>query len=162
MLTKVESSDCATPVIPVLKPDGTVRIFSDFKVTLNQYLDVPEYPMPISKELLTKLNGGELFTKLDLSHAYQQVVLDEKPQPYVTITTQLGLYRYTRFPFGVAATPAIFQQIVDKMLDGLGQTGGILDDLGVTGENEQQNLHKTLKKFEEWSKVKEVKMCHHD
>ena len=95
--------------------------------------------MPTSEELFTKSNGGELFTKLDLSHAYQQVVLDEKPQPYVTITTHLGLYRYTRLPFGVAAAPAIFQQIIDKMLDGLSQTGGILDDLIVTGENDEQH-----------------------
>ncbi|XP_044180075.1 uncharacterized protein K02A2.6-like [Acropora millepora] len=82
----------------------------------------------------------------------ENVVLDEKSQPYVTITTHLGLYRYTRLPFGVAAAPAIFQQIIDKMLDGLSQTGGILDDLIVTGENDEQharNLYKTLKKFEE-------------
>ena len=152
VLKKVESSDSATPIVPVLKPNGTIRICGDFKVTLNQYLDVPEYPMPTSEELFTKLNGGELFTKLDLSYAYQQVVLDEKSQPYVTITTHLGLYRYTRLPFGVAAAPAIFQQIIDKMLDGLSQTGGILDDLIVTGENDEQlarNLYKTLKKFEE-------------
>ena len=43
VLRKVESSDWATPILPVLKPDGTVRICGDFKVTLNQYLDVPEY-----------------------------------------------------------------------------------------------------------------------
>lgn len=60
-----------------------------------------------------------LFTKLDLSHAYQQVVLDEKSQPYVTINTHSGLYRYTRLPFGVAAALALFQQTIDKMLDGL-------------------------------------------
>ncbi|XP_044180073.1 uncharacterized protein K02A2.6-like [Acropora millepora] len=152
VLKKVESSDWATPIVPVLKPNGTIRICGDFKVTLNQYLDVPEYPMPTSEELFTKLNGGELFTKLDLSHAYQQVVLDKKSQPYVTVTTHLGLYRYTRLPFGVAAAPAIFQQIIDKMLDGLSQTRGILDDLTVTGENDEQlarNLYKTLKKFEE-------------
>ncbi|PFX31971.1 Uncharacterized protein K02A2.6 [Stylophora pistillata] len=155
VLKKVESSDWATPIVPVLKPDGTVRICGDFKLTINPYLDVPEYPMPTPDELFTKLNGGELFTKLDLSHAYQQVVLDEKSQPYVTINTHLGLYRYTRLPFGVAAAPAIFQQMIDKMLDGLTQTGGILDDLIVTGQNDEQhieNLHHTLKKFEECDK----------
>ena len=122
---------------PVRKPDGTVRICGDFKVTINPYLDVPEYPMPTPEELFTKLNGCELFTKLDLSHAYQQVVLDEKSQPYVTINAHLGLYRYTRLPFGVAAAPAIFQQIIDKLLDGLTQTCGILDDLIVTGQNDE-------------------------
>lgn len=52
----------------------------------------------------------------------------------------------------MAAAPAIFQQIIDKMLDGLSQTGGILDDLIVTGQNDEQhikNLHHTLTKFDE-------------
>ena len=46
MLKEVESSDWATPIVPVLKPNGTVRSFGDFKLTLNQYLDTPECPMP--------------------------------------------------------------------------------------------------------------------
>ena len=151
-LEKNESSDWATPIVPVLKPHGTVRICGDFKLTINPYLDVPDYPMSTPEELFTKLNGGELFTKLDLSHVYQQVVLDEQTQPHVTINTHLGLYRYTRLPFGVAAAPAIFQQIMDKMLYSLTQTSGILDDLIVTGQNDEQhikNVHHTLKKFDE-------------
>ena len=107
--------------------------------------------MPTPEELFTKLNGGDKFTKLDLSNAYQQVVLDEESQPFVTITTHLGLYRYTRLPFGVAAAPAIFQKIMDKLLNGLSQTGVILDDLIVTGEDDAQhvsNLRKTLEKLE--------------
>ena len=161
-MKKVDCSDWATPIVPVLKPDETVRICGDFKLTINPYLDVPEYPMPNPEELFTKLNGGELFTKLDLSHAYQQVVLDEKSQPYVTINTHLGLYRYTRLPFGVAAAPAIFQQIIDKMLDGLTQTGGILDDLIVTGQNDEQhikNLHHTLTKLEECASKFKISKC---
>lgn len=137
--------------MPVLKPDGAVRICGNFKVTLNPYLDVPVYPMPTPEELFTKLNGGQLFTKLDLSNAYEQVVLNQKSHPYVIITPHLGLYQHTRLPFGVAAPPAIFQQIIDKMLDGLSQTGGILDDLIITVENKQhvKNLHRTLKKFKD-------------
>ena len=35
VLEKVEFSDWATPIVPVRKPDGTVRICSDYKVTVN-------------------------------------------------------------------------------------------------------------------------------
>jgi len=62
----------------------------------------------------------------------------------------LGLYRYTRLPFVIAAAPAIFQQIIDNLLNGLSQTGGILDDLIVTGEDDAQhvsNPRKTLEKL---------------
>ena len=59
VLEKVEFSDWATPIVPVLKPDGTVRICGDYKVTINPALDVPEYPMPMAEESFTQLNGGE-------------------------------------------------------------------------------------------------------
>ena len=68
------------------------------KLTLNQYLGVPEYPMATPEGLFAKLSGGDKFTRLDLSNAYQQVVLDEESQPYFTIATHLGLCRYTRLP----------------------------------------------------------------
>ena len=38
---KLECSDWATPIVPGLKPDGTMRICGDFKVTINLALDVP-------------------------------------------------------------------------------------------------------------------------
>ena len=151
VLEKVEFSDWATPIVPVLKPDGSVRICGDYKVTINPVLDVPEYPMPTAEELFTQLNGGEKFSKLDLSSAYQQVLLDEESRQYVTINTHLGLYRYTRLPFGVAASPAIFQQTMDSIMSGLNGVGGILDDLIVTGPNDKEhlrNLECTLKRLD--------------
>ena len=73
ILKKVECSDWAAPIVPAMKADdGSVRICGDFKVTVNPYLDIPEYPFPTSEELFTKLNGGEKFSKLDLSQAYNQ------------------------------------------------------------------------------------------
>ena len=78
VLEKVEFSYLASPIVPVLKPDGTVRICGDYKVTINPELDVPEYPMPTAEELFTQLNGGEKFSKLYLSSAYQQALLDEE------------------------------------------------------------------------------------
>ena len=36
---------------------------------------VPQYPVPWVQDFLSELKGGQKFTKLDLSHAYEQVVL---------------------------------------------------------------------------------------
>ena len=48
------------------------------------------------------------------------------------------------------------------MLDGLTQTGGILDYLIVTGQYDEQhikNLHYTLKKFEECGAKFKISKC---
>ena len=77
--------------------------------------------------------------------------MDEESKQYVTINTHLGLYRYTRLPFGVAASPAIFQKTMDVVLNGLQGVGGILDDLIFTGKNDEehlQNLDSTLKRLQ--------------
>ena len=49
-----------------------------------------------------------MFSKLNLSHAYLQLQLEEESKEFVTIVTHKGLFRYNRLPFGVAAAAAIF------------------------------------------------------
>jgi len=46
LLVPVESSDWATPIVPVVKPDKSIRLCGDYKVTLNKYLEVDRYPIP--------------------------------------------------------------------------------------------------------------------
>ena len=77
ILKKVEFSRWATPVVPVPKRDGSFRICGDFKVTLNLALEVDQHPIPKPEDIFASLAGGELFTTLDLSQAYQQLLLDE-------------------------------------------------------------------------------------
>jgi len=65
----------------------TIRICGDFMVTLNRTLDLPKYPMPTAEKLSLPLNSGEMFLKLDLSSACQQVLSYEEFGQYVTIGT---------------------------------------------------------------------------
>lgn len=105
--------------MPLLKPDGSVRVCGDYKVTIDHVLEVSEHPMPTANDTYHPVTGGEKVTKLDLSSAYQQVLLEEESRQYVTINTHLGLFRYTRLPFGIASSPAIFQKILDSIMKGL-------------------------------------------
>ncbi len=78
ILEPVKFSEWAAPIVPVLKPDNSVRICGDYKLTVNQVSKLEQYPIPKLEDLLEKLAGGEKYCKLDLSHAYQQVILDEE------------------------------------------------------------------------------------
>ena len=110
VIEPVQYSDWAATIVPVLKNDGSIRICGDFKQTINTAAIPDKYPLPRVDDLLATLAGGETFTKLDLAHAYQQLVLDEESSKLATINTHQGLYRYKRLPFGISAVPAISKE----------------------------------------------------
>ena len=78
------NSDWAAPIVPVPKADGSIRICGDYKVTINSVLQVDQYPVPSAEDLFATLSGGQKFSKLDLSQAYQQVLLELGSRKYVT------------------------------------------------------------------------------
>ncbi|CAK1583678.1 unnamed protein product [Parnassius mnemosyne] len=86
ILTPVDRSDWATPIVPVVKKDGNIRICADYKLTLNKVIEVDRYPLPRVEDLLVRLQGGQRFSKIDLSQAYAQFVLDESAK-YTVINT---------------------------------------------------------------------------
>ena len=138
--------------MPVPKSDGSIRICGDYKVTINPSLLVHQYPLPRPNDLFTCLTGGKLFTKLDLTAAYQQMLLDEYSSKLVTINTTKGLFRYTRLPFGVASAPAVFQKTMDAILQGMPHVICYLDDILVTGSTEKEhndNLDEVLCRLQE-------------
>ncbi|GFV67477.1 uncharacterized protein K02A2.6 [Trichonephila clavipes] len=63
IIEKVDSSEWATPVVPVVKSDGSIRLCADYSVTLNPNLIVPQHPLPRLDEIFGSLNGGKQFTK---------------------------------------------------------------------------------------------------
>ena len=66
--------------------------------------------------MFAEIAGGEKFTKLDLTQAYQQVLLEEESKSFAVVNTHQGLYQYTRLPLGAASVPALFQHIMERVL----------------------------------------------
>ena len=80
-------------------------------------------------------------------------MLDDESRPYVTINTHRGLYRYTRLPYGIASAPAIFQRVMDTILQGLPGVIYYIDDILVTGANDAEhlkNLEAVLKRLRQY------------
>ncbi len=119
VIRPVKHSEWAAPVVPILKTDGSIRLCGDYKLTVNRAASLEQYPIPRLEDLCSTLSGGKKFSKLDLSHAYQQVLVDEESQKFLTINTQRGLFTYQRLPFGVASAPAIFQRIMEGLVQGI-------------------------------------------
>ena len=94
------------------------------------------------------MNGGKKFLKIDLAQAYNQVTLDEQSRELTTINTHKGLFQWSQLPYGIAASPAIFQGIMDSIMQGLPQVVWYLDDSGTTDEEHFQNLEEVSLAFE--------------
>lgn len=140
VLEKCDFSEWATPIVPVSKKDGSVRICGDFKVTLSPVLEVDQYSLPRIEDIFAALSGGLQFSKMDLQHAYLQMEVEEDSRPLLTINTQKGLYRYNRLVYGVASAPAIWQRTMDMVLQGLPGVKCIIDDMIITGKDEAEHL----------------------
>ncbi len=112
-----------------------------------------QYPLPLIKDLFAGLSGGQKFSKIDLCHAYLQMQVDSVSQELLTIMTHKGLYRYQRLPFGITSAPALFQRAMDQILSGLNGVQCYLDDLLITGKDDEdhlRNLNATLQRLKDY------------
>ena len=87
VITKVNYSEWAAPIVAVSKIDGGMRICVDYKVTINPVLELDRYPLPTPEDLFATVSGTKYFCKLDLSHVYQQVELEPESRKLVTVST---------------------------------------------------------------------------
>ena len=143
-LEKVNSSDWASPTVNVPKKDGNVRICSDFKRSVNPQILVDQHPFPTVEELFAKLNGGKVFTKLDLSRCFEQLELHPSSRDILTINTHKGLYRHCRLPYGLACAPAICQKTMEKLLSSIdGRILIYMDDILIAAEDEKTLIELT-------------------
>ena len=152
ILSQVDHSDWAAPIVAVPKKDGKIRICGDYKVTINPSMAVVQHPLPKPDELFASVSGGKIFSKIDLSHAYQQLPLDPNSRKLVTINTHRGLFHYNRLPFGVASAPALFQRAMDTILQGLPNVICYIDDILVSSSTREEHLSTLEKVLQRLSK----------
>ena len=125
----MQYTEWAAPIVPIVKKDGTIRLCGDHKVTVNKVAEIDRYPIPRIEDLYAKLGSGITFSSLDMRHAYEQIPLDPDSRKYVTINTHRGLFTYRRLPYGISSAHAIFQHVMDALLQGIPNVLVYLDDV---------------------------------
>ena len=141
-------SDWATPVVPVRKPDNSIRLCGDYKTTVNQASKLDNYPIPKIDELCAEMAGCNMFSKLDLRHAYQQMELDENSKNILALNTHKGLFRPTRLSYGIKSATGIFQRAIENRLKGIPNTVVRIDDILVGGKDIVSMLNNLRKVFQ--------------
>lgn len=142
-----------TPLVCVWKKDKKdIRLCLDFR-QLNQITERQAFPMPNVEEILDTLYGSKYFSSIDLGNAYYQVRLDKESQEKTAFSTKEGQFCFNRMPFGIAAAPGTFQELMTKILKEMWKDGVMvyLDDILIftnTIEEHYNVLESVLKKIE--------------
>lgn len=133
VLRPVSFSDWATPVVPIVKRNGDIRLCGDYRSTVNQATESDTYPMPTANEIFAIISGGRFYATLDLDRAYTQVVVTDDTARLLTLNTCKGLYSVHRLAFGVKACPGIFQRLMTALLADVSGVAVLIDDVIVSG-----------------------------
>uniref|UniRef100_A0A5S6QAX4 RNA-directed DNA polymerase n=1 Tax=Trichuris muris TaxID=70415 RepID=A0A5S6QAX4_TRIMR len=129
VLEPINNPKWSTPVVPIIKPTGAVRLCGDYKITINTALQEHPFPIPSVNQLLSNLSGGGFYAKIDMANAYLQLPVDNASAEAQTIATHMGAFKVNRLQFGVCIAPGIFQQVMDDLLRNIPGTTPYFDGI---------------------------------
>ncbi|XP_053699153.1 uncharacterized protein K02A2.6-like [Sabethes cyaneus] len=73
IITPIDFSNWAAPIVVVRKPNGNIRICGDYSTGLNGALQSHRYPLPLPEDIFAKLGNCTVFSQIDLSDVFLQV-----------------------------------------------------------------------------------------
>jgi RNase H-like domain found in reverse transcriptase/Reverse transcriptase (RNA-dependent DNA polymerase) len=159
-------SPAGAPILFVVKPDGSMRLCVDYR-GLNKITVKNRYPLPLLAEILDRLGGACVFTKLDLRDAYHRIPIAKEDIWKTAFRTRYGHFEYAVMPFGLTNAPATFQASVNEALRGLLDQCCIayMDDILIfskVGEDHAAHVRAVLERLREYRLYAKLSKCDFD
>ncbi|MBW0568538.1 hypothetical protein O181_108253 [Austropuccinia psidii MF-1] len=108
-----EIVEITTPVL-ITWNDGKSRLYGDFRA-LNNYTKTDSYPIPRIPHASDKLAKAKYITKMYFMKGSHQNLVKPTFMKLLRIICHMGIYKYTRLPFGINNAPAHFQRMMDTI-----------------------------------------------
>ncbi|MBW0490461.1 hypothetical protein O181_030176 [Austropuccinia psidii MF-1] len=103
--------EITTPVL-ITWNDYTYRMCGDFRA-LNNYTKDDRYPISTIPHALDKLEKAKYITKMACMKGFHQNGVKQNSIKLIRIICHMGIYEYTRMPFGIKNAPAHLQRMMD-------------------------------------------------
>jgi hypothetical protein len=109
------SSPWSSPIVPVRKKDGSIRLCVDYRM-LNMVTKADKFPLPNLNDAVFGLHGMIYFTTFDLVKGYYQLPLDPESRELTAFSTPRAHWQFKRLSFGLKNAPAAFQRELQNIL----------------------------------------------
>ncbi len=120
------------------KPNGRLRVCMDPRY-LNEYLVRAVHPFPDIDQVFSSIKGAKFFSKIDLTHGFWNLRLDEASSNLCVFASPWGRFRYKRLPFGVSPAPEVFHRVVADVIKGLPNVIHYIDDILIFAATREQH-----------------------
>lgn len=140
-IIEYSESPYASPIVLTQKKNGDLRMCVDYR-ELNSKTNRENFPVPNIEEQLSDLSGMKYFTALDLMSGYYQIKVDSESRPYTAFVTPNGHYQFTRVPFGLTNSPAVFMRAMSHVVRGMNKKNVMvfMDDILIATTTIEENL----------------------
>lgn len=140
-IIKKSNSKWSSRLVPILKPDGSLRQCIDYR-HINNLTVKDKYPLPLISDILDKLSGKAIFSTLDATSGYYQLAMDAASAEKTAFIYKGICYEFKRMPFGLCNAPATFQSLMDDLFSGDAQSFVLpyLDDIIIFSNTSQEHL----------------------
>jgi hypothetical protein len=103
------------------------------------------YPLPHTNELRDRVVGSKILTKIDLKAGYNLIQIKPGDEWKTAFHTRYGHYEYLVIIFGLANTPATFQDMMNVILQDLINHGIVvyIDNILIYTEKEEEHVRLT-------------------
>lgn len=119
-------SPYSAPVMLVPKPDGGWRFVVDYRA-LNGDTIKNSYALPLADQLFDRVQGAQVFSKIDLRTGFYQIPLKEEDCWKTGFGTEYGHYEWQVLPMGLTNSPATFMHLMNHTFSDLtGPSGCVL------------------------------------
>ena len=156
------TSPWASPVVPVPKDDGTVRVCIDYR-KLNEVTIADPYYMSTMEEILERVGESKVMSKLDLAKGFYQVEVEPTSREKTAFVSPFGKFEFTRMPFGLRNAPAIFQRLMEVVLrECYSFSAPYIDDIVVfsgSGAEHVEHLRAVLGSLRKFGMTVKEKKC---
>ena len=142
------SVDWCAPIVPVRKPDKSIRLCIDYR-DINKVTPLDRHIIPTLPEILDKVGHAAVLSKVDLTSGFHQILVDHQSRDFTTFLSPKGKFRFTRIHFGLKNAPSHFQRCMEKVLEPVVDCCAVyIDDIVIFSTNWNDHLVHLTKVFD--------------